>query len=75
MAAVGAGPLAAPTVRVDVFLLAGQFPGTSHALALRNAMAYAMAAERAGFDGVLSSPTAQVRLARSPDEDRVGTVG
>jgi alkanesulfonate monooxygenase SsuD/methylene tetrahydromethanopterin reductase-like flavin-dependent oxidoreductase (luciferase family) len=37
---------------VDVFLLAGQFPGTSHAEALRNALSYALAAERAGFDGV-----------------------
>jgi alkanesulfonate monooxygenase SsuD/methylene tetrahydromethanopterin reductase-like flavin-dependent oxidoreductase (luciferase family) len=35
-----------------VFLLAGQFPGTSHAQALRNALSYALAAERAGFDGV-----------------------
>jgi luciferase family oxidoreductase group 1 len=37
---------------VDVFLLAGQFPGTSHAQALRDALSYALAAERAGFDGV-----------------------
>jgi alkanesulfonate monooxygenase SsuD/methylene tetrahydromethanopterin reductase-like flavin-dependent oxidoreductase (luciferase family) len=35
-----------------VFLLAGQFPGTSHAQALRDAASYALAAERAGFDGV-----------------------
>jgi alkanesulfonate monooxygenase SsuD/methylene tetrahydromethanopterin reductase-like flavin-dependent oxidoreductase (luciferase family) len=39
-------------LRVDVFLLAGQFPGTSHAQALHNAVSYALAAERAGFDGV-----------------------
>jgi alkanesulfonate monooxygenase SsuD/methylene tetrahydromethanopterin reductase-like flavin-dependent oxidoreductase (luciferase family) len=39
-------------VRVDAFLLAGQFPGTSHAEALRHAVRYALAAERAGFDGV-----------------------
>jgi alkanesulfonate monooxygenase SsuD/methylene tetrahydromethanopterin reductase-like flavin-dependent oxidoreductase (luciferase family) len=39
-------------LRVDVFLLAGQFPGASHAEALRNAVSYALAAERAGFDGV-----------------------
>jgi alkanesulfonate monooxygenase SsuD/methylene tetrahydromethanopterin reductase-like flavin-dependent oxidoreductase (luciferase family) len=39
-------------VRVDVFLLAGQFPGTSHAQSLRDAVSYALAAERAGFDGV-----------------------
>jgi alkanesulfonate monooxygenase SsuD/methylene tetrahydromethanopterin reductase-like flavin-dependent oxidoreductase (luciferase family) len=39
-------------VRVDVFLLAGQFPGTSHAQALHNALSYALAAEQAGFDGV-----------------------
>jgi alkanesulfonate monooxygenase SsuD/methylene tetrahydromethanopterin reductase-like flavin-dependent oxidoreductase (luciferase family) len=36
---------------VDVFLLAGQFAGTSHAQALRDALSYALAAERAGFDG------------------------
>jgi alkanesulfonate monooxygenase SsuD/methylene tetrahydromethanopterin reductase-like flavin-dependent oxidoreductase (luciferase family) len=35
-----------------VFLLAGQFPGTSHGQALRDALSYARAAERAGFDGV-----------------------
>ena len=43
---------ARPSLRVDVFLLAGQFPGTSHAQALHEAMSYALAAERAGFDGV-----------------------
>jgi alkanesulfonate monooxygenase SsuD/methylene tetrahydromethanopterin reductase-like flavin-dependent oxidoreductase (luciferase family) len=32
--------------------LAGQFPGTSHAQALRDAVSYALAAERVGFDGV-----------------------
>jgi alkanesulfonate monooxygenase SsuD/methylene tetrahydromethanopterin reductase-like flavin-dependent oxidoreductase (luciferase family) len=39
-------------LRVDAFLLAGQFPGTSHAQALQNCLSYALAAERAGFDGV-----------------------
>jgi alkanesulfonate monooxygenase SsuD/methylene tetrahydromethanopterin reductase-like flavin-dependent oxidoreductase (luciferase family) len=39
-------------LRVDLFLLAGQFPGTSHAQALQNCLSYALAAERAGFDGV-----------------------
>lgn len=39
-------------VRVDAFLLAGQFPGVSHARALHDALSYALAAERAGFDGV-----------------------
>ncbi|HEX5740989.1 MAG TPA: LLM class flavin-dependent oxidoreductase, partial [Pilimelia sp.] len=38
-------------VTVDVFLLAGQFPGVGHAEALRRAMAYGEAAEAAGFDG------------------------
>jgi alkanesulfonate monooxygenase SsuD/methylene tetrahydromethanopterin reductase-like flavin-dependent oxidoreductase (luciferase family) len=37
---------------MDVLLLAGQFAGTSHGQALRNAVSYALAAERAGFDGV-----------------------
>jgi alkanesulfonate monooxygenase SsuD/methylene tetrahydromethanopterin reductase-like flavin-dependent oxidoreductase (luciferase family) len=39
-------------VRVDVFLLAGQFPGTTAGQALREALRYALAAQRAGFDGV-----------------------
>ncbi|WP_460526881.1 LLM class flavin-dependent oxidoreductase [Flindersiella endophytica] len=39
-------------VRFDVFLLAGQFPGTSHGDALRDALSYAETAERAGFHGV-----------------------
>jgi alkanesulfonate monooxygenase SsuD/methylene tetrahydromethanopterin reductase-like flavin-dependent oxidoreductase (luciferase family) len=39
-------------VRIDAFLLAGQFPGRSHAEALHAAARYAVAAERAGFDGV-----------------------
>ncbi len=39
-------------LRVDAFLLAGQFPGTSHAEALGNALSYAEAAEADGFDGV-----------------------
>jgi alkanesulfonate monooxygenase SsuD/methylene tetrahydromethanopterin reductase-like flavin-dependent oxidoreductase (luciferase family) len=47
----GGRPEPAP-VRVDAFLLAGQFPGTSHAQALRDALSYALAAEQAGFDGV-----------------------
>jgi alkanesulfonate monooxygenase SsuD/methylene tetrahydromethanopterin reductase-like flavin-dependent oxidoreductase (luciferase family) len=47
----GGRPSPAP-VRVDVFLLAGQFPGTSHAQALHHALCYALEAERAGFDGV-----------------------
>ena len=46
----GADPPA--PVRVDLFLLAGQFPGTSHADALSSALRYALAAEAAGFDGV-----------------------
>jgi alkanesulfonate monooxygenase SsuD/methylene tetrahydromethanopterin reductase-like flavin-dependent oxidoreductase (luciferase family) len=48
---LGDRPVPAP-VRVDVFLLAGQFPGSSHAQALHDALSYALAAERAGFDGV-----------------------
>ena len=39
-------------VRVDLFLLAGQFPGTSHTDALGSALRYALAAEAAGFNGV-----------------------
>lgn len=39
-------------LRIDAFLLAGQFPGTDHSSAVRNALGYALAAERAGFDGV-----------------------
>ncbi|GIE98648.1 LLM class flavin-dependent oxidoreductase [Paractinoplanes rishiriensis] len=38
-------------LRVDVFLLAGQFPGRSAGDALRDAVAYGEEAERAGFDG------------------------
>jgi alkanesulfonate monooxygenase SsuD/methylene tetrahydromethanopterin reductase-like flavin-dependent oxidoreductase (luciferase family) len=38
--------------RVDLFLLAGQFSGTDNAGALRRTVAYARAAEVAGFDGV-----------------------
>jgi alkanesulfonate monooxygenase SsuD/methylene tetrahydromethanopterin reductase-like flavin-dependent oxidoreductase (luciferase family) len=48
----GTGSVDAGPVRVDVFLLAGQFPGMTHAQALGNAVAYALAAEQAGFDGV-----------------------
>lgn len=40
------------SVRFEVFLLAGQFSGTSHGEALRDAVSYAETAERAGFDGV-----------------------
>jgi alkanesulfonate monooxygenase SsuD/methylene tetrahydromethanopterin reductase-like flavin-dependent oxidoreductase (luciferase family) len=38
-------------VRADVFLLAGQFPGTSPGQALANTVTYALAAEQAGFTG------------------------
>jgi alkanesulfonate monooxygenase SsuD/methylene tetrahydromethanopterin reductase-like flavin-dependent oxidoreductase (luciferase family) len=38
-------------VRADVFLLAGQFPGTSPGQALANTLTYALAAEQAGFAG------------------------
>jgi alkanesulfonate monooxygenase SsuD/methylene tetrahydromethanopterin reductase-like flavin-dependent oxidoreductase (luciferase family) len=41
-----------PVLRVDLFLLAGQFPGCDHTAALRAAVSYAQAAEAAGFDGV-----------------------
>jgi alkanesulfonate monooxygenase SsuD/methylene tetrahydromethanopterin reductase-like flavin-dependent oxidoreductase (luciferase family) len=44
-ATAGTGP------SVDLFLLAGQFPGADHAATLRHAVAYARAAEAAGFDG------------------------
>jgi alkanesulfonate monooxygenase SsuD/methylene tetrahydromethanopterin reductase-like flavin-dependent oxidoreductase (luciferase family) len=37
---------------VDLFLLAGQFPGADHAVTLRRAVGYARAGEAAGFDGV-----------------------
>ncbi|MEV0567772.1 LLM class flavin-dependent oxidoreductase [Dactylosporangium sp. NPDC050588] len=47
----GIGP-AGGALRVDAFLLAGQFPGAGHGDALRAAVTYARAAERAGFDGV-----------------------
>jgi alkanesulfonate monooxygenase SsuD/methylene tetrahydromethanopterin reductase-like flavin-dependent oxidoreductase (luciferase family) len=42
----------AAAIRVDLFLLAGRFPNTSHAEALHHAMGYALAAEGWGFDGV-----------------------
>jgi alkanesulfonate monooxygenase SsuD/methylene tetrahydromethanopterin reductase-like flavin-dependent oxidoreductase (luciferase family) len=35
-----------------LFLLAGQFPGSTAAQSLRHALGYALAAERAGLDGV-----------------------
>ncbi|MEO3924906.1 LLM class flavin-dependent oxidoreductase [Micromonosporaceae bacterium B7E4] len=41
-----------PRPRVDLFLLAGQFPGADHAATLGHAVDYAVAAETAGFDGV-----------------------
>jgi alkanesulfonate monooxygenase SsuD/methylene tetrahydromethanopterin reductase-like flavin-dependent oxidoreductase (luciferase family) len=41
-----------PEPRLDLFLLAGQFPGTDHNDTLRTAVTYARAAEAAGFDGV-----------------------
>ncbi len=44
--------MTADHVRVDAFLLAGQFPGAGSGQALRAALRYALAAERAGFDGV-----------------------
>jgi alkanesulfonate monooxygenase SsuD/methylene tetrahydromethanopterin reductase-like flavin-dependent oxidoreductase (luciferase family) len=47
----GGRPATSP-VSVDLFLLAGQFPGTSAAQALADALGYALAAEAAGFDGV-----------------------
>jgi alkanesulfonate monooxygenase SsuD/methylene tetrahydromethanopterin reductase-like flavin-dependent oxidoreductase (luciferase family) len=37
---------------MDLFLLAGQFPGTDHTATLRHLVGYARAAEAAGFDGV-----------------------
>ncbi|WP_432842057.1 LLM class flavin-dependent oxidoreductase [Dactylosporangium sp. CA-092794] len=40
------------TPQVDLFLLAGLFPGAGHAGTLRAAADYAVAAERAGFGGV-----------------------
>jgi alkanesulfonate monooxygenase SsuD/methylene tetrahydromethanopterin reductase-like flavin-dependent oxidoreductase (luciferase family) len=47
-----AGATAVPALRVDAFLLAGQFPPAGHGGTLRAAVTYAQAAERAGFDGV-----------------------
>jgi alkanesulfonate monooxygenase SsuD/methylene tetrahydromethanopterin reductase-like flavin-dependent oxidoreductase (luciferase family) len=41
-----------PGLRVDLFLLAGQFPGTDPTATLHHAVTYAQAAEAAGFDGV-----------------------
>lgn len=41
-----------PALRLDLFLLAGQFPGTDHTDTLRTVVDYARAAEAAGFDGV-----------------------
>jgi alkanesulfonate monooxygenase SsuD/methylene tetrahydromethanopterin reductase-like flavin-dependent oxidoreductase (luciferase family) len=39
-------------LRVDLFLVAGQFGGQTAAAALRDALEHGIAAERAGFDGV-----------------------
>ncbi|MGI5240699.1 LLM class flavin-dependent oxidoreductase [Dactylosporangium sp. CA-139066] len=48
-----AGPAAAgPALQVDAFLLARPVPDRSHGAALRAAVGHAVAAERAGFDGV-----------------------
>jgi alkanesulfonate monooxygenase SsuD/methylene tetrahydromethanopterin reductase-like flavin-dependent oxidoreductase (luciferase family) len=49
---IDGGRVTPAPVRVDVFLLAGQFPGADAGQALRDAVRYATAAERAGFDGV-----------------------
>ena len=46
----GGRPGPAP-VRVDLFLLAGQFPGTSAGQSVANTLTYARAAEQAGFTG------------------------
>ena len=45
------GRFAPAPVRADVFLLAGQFPGASPGQALASTLAYAQAAEQAGFTG------------------------
>jgi alkanesulfonate monooxygenase SsuD/methylene tetrahydromethanopterin reductase-like flavin-dependent oxidoreductase (luciferase family) len=47
-----AGAAVGPPPRVDLFLLAGLFPGADHAATLRLVAEYAQAAEAAGFDGV-----------------------
>jgi alkanesulfonate monooxygenase SsuD/methylene tetrahydromethanopterin reductase-like flavin-dependent oxidoreductase (luciferase family) len=49
---VAAGVPAATGTRVDLFLLAGQFPAADHRDTLCRAVSYARAAEAAGFDGV-----------------------
>jgi alkanesulfonate monooxygenase SsuD/methylene tetrahydromethanopterin reductase-like flavin-dependent oxidoreductase (luciferase family) len=46
------GPDPRPAAQVHLFLLAGQFPGMTHAEALAAAYDYALAAERTGFAGV-----------------------
>jgi hypothetical protein len=46
------GVPARPGLRVDLFLLAGQFPGADPTATLRHAVTYAQAAEAAGFNGV-----------------------
>jgi alkanesulfonate monooxygenase SsuD/methylene tetrahydromethanopterin reductase-like flavin-dependent oxidoreductase (luciferase family) len=48
----GGGRCAPAPVRADLFLLAGQFPGISPGQALASTLAYARAAEQAGFTGV-----------------------
>jgi len=82
----GGRPGAPAPVRVDLFLLAGQFPGTGHGQALRDALSYGVAAERAGFDGVWiaehhflsygvcpSAPAFAAHLAGLTSRVRVGT--
>jgi hypothetical protein len=61
-------------VRVDVLLLAGQFAGTSHGQALRDAVSYALAAERAGFDGVwiAERPVEHPQAGARPGHRQVG---
>jgi alkanesulfonate monooxygenase SsuD/methylene tetrahydromethanopterin reductase-like flavin-dependent oxidoreductase (luciferase family) len=44
--------VAGPPLRVDLFLIAGQFPDAGHGDTLRTAVHYAQTAEQAGFDGV-----------------------
>ena len=45
------GGLPLAPIRADLFLLAGQFPGTSPGQALASTLTYALAAEQAGFTG------------------------
>jgi alkanesulfonate monooxygenase SsuD/methylene tetrahydromethanopterin reductase-like flavin-dependent oxidoreductase (luciferase family) len=50
--AAPADPPAGTAPRVDLFLLAGQFPDAGQAATLRRTVSYAQAAEAAGFHGV-----------------------